>query len=69
MLRLLPSSTNGLCQIFLGDRFATGKVSSRDLCVYFDTRVWWDEMVWDIVAFFNWDAGRDDGVVFPVLYC
>ena len=45
VLRFLPSPSNGLEQICLGDLLAARKVPSRNLGVDLDPRVGWNEVL------------------------
>lgn len=65
MLGLLPRPSDGLDQVRLGDLLTTGEVTRSDLGVDLDSRVWRDQVVWNVVSFENGDARVDDGVVFP----
>lgn len=65
MLRLFPCPTNSLDQVFLCDSLATCEVPSSNLGINLDARIWWDEMVWNVVALENRNPRLDNGVVFP----
>lgn len=66
MLSLLPRPSNRLNQIALGNALPARIIPSRDLRVDLDTAVGRDEVLGDVVALVDRDAGVDDGVVFPV---
>lgn len=65
MISFLPRPPNRLVQVRLGNLFTTGKVTSGNLCVDFDPRVGWNEVLWEIVALDDRNTRVDDGVVFP----
>ena len=65
MLRLFPCPPDSFDQVFLCDSLATRKVPSSNLSINLDARVWWDEVVGDVVSFEDWDARLYNGVIFP----
>jgi len=67
VVRLLPTTTNRFRKITLCDLLAACEVTSSDLGVNLDAAVRWDEMVGDVVALVNWNAGLHDSVVLPVV--
>ena len=65
MISLLPSPSDGLCQILLCDLFAAGKVTGSNLRVNLDARVGWDQVVGNIVSLVDGNTRFNNRVVFP----
>jgi hypothetical protein len=65
MLCIFPSTPNCILQVCLGDLLSACEVTRGDLGVDLHSRIWGNEMVWDIVPLVDGDSASNYCIVFP----